>query len=123
MRSYICLVISILLVLVAAIPQQKGKPKGDPRLWMTYKIPLPHPPFAPPDIGPLYLSPDFFKDYPDFSIKQRSRIRQRNLQYHRRHVSSLSIIVALPHCIEIPEIILGIMRTLKAKIFPADNGF
>ncbi|KAI9781892.1 MAG: hypothetical protein M1816_002156 [Peltula sp. TS41687] len=89
MRPSVCLIVSILLVVVATIPQ--GRPGGDPRAWTTYKIPLPHPSFAPPDLGPLYLPQDYFDDYPDIKTSpQKQPVRQRNLLYHNRHQNEIA---------------------------------
>lgn len=82
MQLNICFMLSLLLVVVAAFPARKGR---DPSSWITYRV-IEEPDFPPPDIGPLYLPREFFKDYPHLSENQKQGIRVMNGKEHRRQV-------------------------------------
>ena len=88
MRAQFMFTMSILLVVVTAMAKQR-----DPRSWETYNIGPPYPPFSPPDIGPLYLPREYFRDYPDLTSPQIQRIREKSADLHRMHVRSFLFFV------------------------------
>lgn len=87
-----CLIVSTLLMAVAALPARpkkvtKAPYKLNPTTWHHYLETPPYPTYDPPDLGPREIDNEFFDDFPGVAKRQQIYQRQKYTRMHDTHVS------------------------------------